>query len=82
MAGVRVPQPGAVHPVREHRKGQPYAGGDRVTETGLGLGARHYMSPEQATGDPHVGPAIDIHGVSSRPGNPTSQVRGPSASSW
>ena len=39
------------------------AGGDRLTETGLSLGTPHYMSPEQATGDQHVGPATDIYAL-------------------
>jgi serine/threonine-protein kinase len=40
------------------------AGGhQRLTETGLSLGTPHYMSPEQATGDPNVGPATDIYAL-------------------
>ncbi len=39
------------------------AGGSRLTETGLSLGTPHYMSPEQATGDEHVGPATDIYAL-------------------
>ena len=39
------------------------AGGGRLTETGLSLGTPHYMSPEQATGDAHVGPATDIYAL-------------------
>jgi serine/threonine-protein kinase len=39
------------------------AGGGRLTETGLSLGTPHYMSPEQATGDAHVGPAADIYAL-------------------
>ncbi len=38
-------------------------GGSRLTETGLSLGTPHYMSPEQATGDQHVGPATDIYAL-------------------
>jgi len=38
-------------------------GAGRLTETGLSLGTPHYMSPEQATGDVHVGPATDIYAV-------------------
>ena len=39
------------------------AGGSRLTETGISLGTPHYMSPEQATGDQHVGPATDIYAL-------------------
>jgi serine/threonine-protein kinase len=39
------------------------AGGGRLTETGMSLGTPHYMSPEQATGDQHVGPATDIYAL-------------------
>jgi serine/threonine-protein kinase len=39
------------------------AGGGRLTETGLSLGTPHYMSPEQASGDLHVGPASDIYAL-------------------
>ena len=38
-------------------------GGSRLTETGVSLGTPHYMSPEQATGDAHVGPATDIYAL-------------------
>ena len=38
-------------------------GGNRLTETGLSLGTPHYMSPEQATGDQHVGPTTDIYAL-------------------
>jgi Tol biopolymer transport system component len=39
------------------------AGGARLTETGLSVGTPYYMSPEQATGDMHVGPATDIYAL-------------------
>ncbi len=39
------------------------AGEGRLTETGLSLGTPHYMSPEQATGDTHIGPATDIYAL-------------------
>ena len=38
-------------------------GGSRLTETGLSMGTPHYMSPEQATGDQHVGAATDIYAL-------------------
>jgi serine/threonine-protein kinase len=38
-------------------------GGHRMTETGLSLGTPHYMSPEQATGDAHVGPGTDVYAL-------------------
>jgi serine/threonine-protein kinase len=39
------------------------AGGGRLTETGLSLGTPHYMSPEQAAGDAHVGRATDVYAL-------------------
>jgi eukaryotic-like serine/threonine-protein kinase len=39
------------------------AGGARLTETGLSVGTPYYMSPEQATGDQHIGPASDIYAI-------------------
>ena len=38
-------------------------GGGRLTETGLSMGTPHYMSPEHATGDQSVSPAIDIYAL-------------------
>ena len=37
--------------------------GERLTETGLSLGTPHYMSPEQATGDQHVGAPSDTYAL-------------------
>jgi hypothetical protein len=39
------------------------AGGGRLTETGLSVGTPHYMSPEQATGDPDVDARADIYSL-------------------
>ena len=39
------------------------AGESGLTETGLSLGTPYYMSPEQATGDQHVGPPSDTYAL-------------------
>ena len=39
------------------------AGGARLTETGLSVGTPYYMSPEQATGEQHVGPPSDVYAL-------------------
>ena len=36
---------------------------ERLTETGLALGTPHYMSPEQASGDPQVDGRADIYAL-------------------
>ena len=41
------------------------AGDGRFTETGLGLGTPHYMSPEQATGDRGIERRSDIYATGS-----------------
>jgi serine/threonine-protein kinase len=38
-------------------------GAERLTETGLALGTPHYMSPEQASGDPRVDGRADIYAL-------------------
>src|SRR5690606_10361916 len=39
------------------------AAGGRMTETGLSLGTPHYMSPEQATTETHIGNRSDIYSL-------------------
>jgi serine/threonine-protein kinase len=39
------------------------SGEGRLTETGLSIGTPYYMSPEQATGDPSVGPSSDVYSL-------------------
>ena len=39
------------------------SGVDRLTATGLSLGTPLYMSPEQATGERHIGAATDIYAL-------------------
>ncbi len=39
------------------------AGGERISSSGLIVGTPYYMSPEQASGDPELGPASDIYSL-------------------
>ncbi|MCC6621095.1 MAG: protein kinase [Deltaproteobacteria bacterium] len=43
--------------------GATHAGGEKLTQTGFISGTPDYMAPEQAVGEPHIGPPADIYAL-------------------